>query len=109
MNTGTLDSMHKAPPQQHHYSRNRKQKKRTPFFDLHATYRKDFSASRNGLIVDVDQVAGFAPHAITRREDIFSDFTTGPSSNTQTAVYHSNAETSPDLETQPTLLWRVAN
>ena len=109
MNTGTLDSMHKARPQQHHYARNHNQKTRTPFFDLHATYRKDFAASRNGLIVDVDQVAGFAPHAITRREDIFSDFTTGPSSSTQTPVYHSNAETSPDLETQPTLLWRVAN
>lgn len=107
MNTDTLDSVHKAPPQQHHYAR--KQKGRTPFFNLHATYRKNFAASRNGLIVDVDQVAGFAPHAITRREDIFSDETTAPSSNTQTAVYHSEAETPPDLETPPTLLWRVAN
>ncbi|MEM6473856.1 MAG: hypothetical protein AAF802_30150, partial [Planctomycetota bacterium] len=46
---------------------------RTPFFELHASYRKDFAGTRNGLVVDVDQVAGFAPHAITRRQDILSD------------------------------------
>ncbi|MEM6472981.1 MAG: hypothetical protein AAF802_25700, partial [Planctomycetota bacterium] len=63
------------------------------------SYRKDFAGTRNGLVVDVDQVAGFAPHAITRRQDILSDNTTGP---------HEVSYTS-DQETQAEPLWRVSD
>ncbi len=81
------------------HDEDRKQRTRTPFFELHASYRKDFAGTRNGLVVDVDQVAGFAPHAITRRQDILSDNTTGP----QEVSYHS------DRETQAEPLWRVCD
>ncbi len=95
--------------QRYRYDQNRGRTKRGAFFELHALYRNDFAATRNGWVVDVDQVAGFAPHAITRREDIRGDEPTESTTSTQTLTSTSNATSNEGEKTQPDPLWRVSN
>jgi hypothetical protein len=86
---------------------NRRYEERGPFFQLHASYREDFAATRNGLVVSVDRVAGFAPHAITHRKDVHGPISSPMSTQLSTRNVSAQDLSSTVKESSP--LWRVAN